>query len=166
MEATIINAIEVLITLVLIYGILLYWKRKLIRGYDIDQSNLSYTVFISSQILTILFMVLFSIDPQNSAYLETLTLFGEGADDLWTTLSIQLFGLSFLFILANVLGHLLFRSAINNNGLYQEIRSNVLSASIMASVIVFSIGTVASNFVLKPFIYDWISSHAGLIPLN
>ncbi len=166
MEATIINAIEVLITLVLIYGILLYWKRKLIRGYDIEHSNLAYTVFISSQILTILFMVMFSIDPQNSAYLETLTLFGKGADDLWTALSIQLFGLSFLFILSNAVGHLLFRTTINKDGLYEDIRSNVISSSIIASVIIFSIGLTASNFILKPFIYNWISSHAGLTPLN
>ena len=167
METSIINALEVVITIVLIYGALLYWKRKLLRGYDIESSSIAYTVFISSQILTILFMVLFSIDPQNSAYLESLTLFSKGADNLWTTMSIQLFGLTFLFILSNVVGHLLFKVSKNDHeDLYSELSANKLSSSIVASVIIFAIGVVTSNFILKPFIYNWISEHVGIIPLN
>ena len=167
METSMINSLEVVITIVLIYGVLLYWKRKLIRGNDIESSSIAYAIFISSQILTILFMVLFSIDPQNSAYLESLTLFSKGADNLWTTMSIQLFGLAFLFILANSIGHLLFKVSKNDqNGLYSDLRANKISSSIVVSVIIFTIGVVASNFILKPFIFNWISEHVGIIPLN
>jgi multisubunit Na+/H+ antiporter MnhG subunit len=94
-------------------------------------------------------------------------MFGKGANNLWTTISIQLFGIVFLFILANVAGHLLFKVSKNDlDSLYVDMRTNKLSSIIIASVIIFAIGVVASNFILKPYIYNWISAHVGIIPLN
>ena len=109
------NSIEVLILVGMIYGLLRYWRWKLMLGYDVVLENRAFGIFTAGQIITLLIILLSSIDPQNSAYLETLSFFGKGAMDFWTVIGVQLFGVVLLFMLANVVGHLLIRMILNNN---------------------------------------------------
>lgn len=160
------NSIEVLILVGMIYGLLRYWRWKLMLGYDVVLENRAFGIFTAGQIITLLIILLSSIDPQNSAYLETLSFFGKGAMDFWTVIGVQLFGVVLLFMLANVVGHLLIRMILNNNnGLYDEIKNENVSLSLIVTACILSIGFISSSFVLKPYIFDYISSKAGLVPL-
>ena len=162
-----VNAIEVIITIGFIYGVLKYWNWKLKGGYDIEITNRSYGVFLFSQIFTMLFMIISGLDPQNQAYMEHMNFFGDKAFDLWTVIGIQIFGLTLLFMLSNIIGTLLFKIAFpTKNGLFEDIREDNLSATLVASVIIFTVGYTSSMYVLRPFILDWVSRNAGLIPLN
>jgi hypothetical protein len=162
-----VNAIEVIITIGFIYGVLKYWNWKLKGGYDIEITNRSYGVFLFSQIFTMLFMIISGLDPQNQAYMEHMNFFGDKAFDLWTVIGIQIFGLTLLFMLSNIIGILLFKIAFpTKNGLFEDIREDNLSATLVASVIIFTVGYTSSMYVLRPFILDWVSRNAGLIPLN
>lgn len=150
----------------MIYGLLRYWRWKLLLGYDIIIENRAFGIFITGQITTLLIILYCSIDPQNSAYLETLSFVGKGALDFWTVIGIQLFGVVLLFMLANVFSHLLIRMILNNNnGLYDEIKNENISVSLIVSACILSIGFITSSFVLKPYIFDYISSKANLVPL-
>jgi len=150
-----------------IYGVLKYWNWKLKGGYDIEITNRSYGVFLFSQIFTMLFMIISGLDPQNQAYMEHMNFFGDKAFDLWTVIGIQIFGLTLLFMLSNIIGILLFKIAFpTKNGLFEDIREDNLSATLVASVIIFTVGYTSSMYVLRPFILDWVSRNAGLIPLN
>ena len=162
-----VNAIEVIITIGFIYGVLKYWNWKLKGGYDIEITNRSYGVFLFSQIFTMLFMIISGLDPQNQAYMERMNFFGDKAFDLWTVIGIQIFGLTLLFMLSNIIGTLLFKIAFpTKNGLFEDIREDNLSATLVASAIIFTVGYTSSMYVLRPFILDWVSRNAGLIPLN
>ncbi len=166
MESTMMNGMEILLVIALIYGVLKYWKWKLQGGYDVDPKNKAYGIFVGGQVLTIFLMLMGSIDPQISAYLEGLSLFGEGAFDFWTVIGVQLFGIVLLFMLSNVIGHLLFNITLKEqDGLHEEIKSENTSAVIIAAIIILVIGYSASYFVLRPYIFDWINSNAGLTPI-
>jgi len=162
-----VNAIEVVIAIGLIYGILKYWNWKLKGGYDLESTNRSYGIFLFSQIIMMLFMVISGLDPQNQAYMEHMNFFCEGSFDLWSVIGIQIFGLTVLFMLSNIIGNLLFKVAYPTvNGLFEDIREDNITSTLVASAIIFSIGYSSSYFVLRPFILDWVSKNAGLIPLN
>jgi Sec-independent protein secretion pathway component TatC len=82
-------------------------------------------------------------------------------------IGIQIFGLTVLFMLSNIIGNLLFKVAYPTvNGLFEDIREDNITSTLVASAIIFSIGYSSSYFVLRPFILDWVSKNAGLIPLN
>jgi len=167
METMKINVIEVLITIGLIYGILKYWNWKLIGGYDIERTNKALGIFMLGQLLNVLAMSINSVDPQVQSYMENMSFFGSGALDLWAFIGISVFGLSILFMLSNVIGVLIFNVGFKSeNGLFEEIRDENISSTIVASAIIFAVGFTSSYFILRPFILDWVSSHAGLIPLN
>jgi len=165
MGKILMNSIEVLTLVGMIYGLMRYWRWKLMFGYDIVLQNHAYGIFTAGQIVTLLIIMSSSIDPQNSVYIETLSFFGKGALDFWTVIGIQLFGVVFLFMLANIFGHLLIRMVLNNNGLYDEIKDGNISVSLIVTSFILSIGFVSSSFVLKPYIFDYISSKANLVPL-
>jgi hypothetical protein len=86
MEKAGMNSIEVLMTIGLVYGMLKFWKWKLQGGYDIELNNNAYGIFLGGQLLALLLIIVGSIDPQNSAYLEGLTMFGDGALNYWTAI--------------------------------------------------------------------------------
>jgi uncharacterized membrane protein YjfL (UPF0719 family) len=160
------NSMEILILVGLIYGLLRYWKWKLMIGYDVLLENRAFGIFMTGQVLTLLIILVSSIDPQNSSYLESLSWFGKGAMDYWTVIGVKLFGIVILYMLANVAGHLLIRIVLTDDrGLYDEIRNENNSVALIVSVCVLAVGFISSSFVLKPYIFDWISSKAGLVPL-
>jgi hypothetical protein len=161
------NAIEVLMTVVLLYGLLKYWNWKLKGGYDINSSNKAYGIFLLGQTLCMLFMIISGLDPQNQAYIENMNLIGGGAFDLWAIIGIQLFGLILLYMLSNVIGTLLFKVGFpGENTLFEELRDGNISAALVSVALIFTIGYTSSYYVLRPFILDWVSRNAGLIPLN
>lgn len=161
------NSMEVLITIGLIYGVLKYWNWKLVGGYDVETKNRSYGIFVFGQIATMFAIIIEGLDPQNSAYLENLSMFSDGAYDYWSVLGVQLFGFILLFMTSNIIGHLLFRIGFDkNNSLYETIREDNTTPVLVATVVIFVIGFVSSAYVLRPFIFDWISRNAALIPMN
>jgi hypothetical protein len=162
-----VNAIEVIIIIGFIYGILKYWNWKLRGGYDIEITNRSYGLFLVGQILTILIMTTSGQDPQNQAYLEHMNFFGDKAFDLWSIIGIQIFGITLLFMLSNIIGTLLFKIAFpTKNGLFEDIRADNLTSALVASGIIFALGYASSIYILRPFILNWLSGNAGLIPMN
>lgn len=166
MGKIVLNSIELIMLVGMVYGLLRYWRWKLMFGYDILPDNRAFGIFTAGQIITLLLILLSSIDPQNSAYLETLSFFGNGALDFWTVIGFQLFGVVLLFIFANVVGHLLIRMILNkNHGLYEEIKNESFSIVLIVTACILSIGYISSYFVLKPYIFDFISSKADLVPL-
>lgn len=162
-----INSIEVVIIIILIYGILKFWNWKLKGGYNLEPSNKSYGIFLFCQIITILFMTISGLDPQISPYMENMNFFGKDSFNLWSVIGIQFFGITILFMLSNNIGNLLFKIAFPTaNGLFEDIRENNKTATLIASAIIFSIGYSSSFFILRPFILEWVTKNAGLVPLN
>lgn len=166
MEKVGMNSVEVLMTCGLIFGVIRYWRWKLQGGYDIQLSNKTYGVFLGGQLLTILIMMLVSIDPQNSSYMESLSMFGSGALDYWTVIGVQLFGIVLLYMLSNVVGHLMYNVTLKEEmGIYDEIREENMTVSIVVSLLVLITGYMTSYYLLRSYIFDWISANSGLVPL-
>jgi hypothetical protein len=106
------------------------------------------------------------MDPQNAAYLESLSWFGKGSMNFWNIIGIQVFGVLLIYCLSNVIGQLIIKNVLNNNNsIYEELRNESLSVSIITSVAVISVGFVSSTFVLRPFIFNWIAEKATLVPM-
>lgn len=167
MDKIILNSIEVILAIGLMYLIFRFWNRRIRLNYTIEKSNKAFPIFLSMQVLTMLVVIINGIDPQNLIYLEGLSMFGSGASDYWSTVGIELVGFSLIFILANVIGHVLFMSGFKSeNGLYEEIKSDNWPVVLIASTLILAFGYLGSHFVLKSFIFDWISRNAVLIPLS
>ena len=123
MEKIMLDSIVVIITMGLIYGMLKYWNNKLRKGYGIERGNKAFGIFISFQILSVLLIVIQGVDPQNSFYLEGLSMFGKRAYEYWSIVGVQGAGFFIVLVLANLIGHLLFSIGYQSEkSLYEEIK--------------------------------------------
>lgn len=153
-------------SIVLFYGVLKYWKWKLGKGYDISLKNRAYGVFLSVQLLTLALMLILSTDSQNAVYLESYTLMGKGAMEYWSYLGVHLFGIVFLFMIANVIGHLLFVVTMKEElSLYEEIMEENISAALITVTLILISGMALASSLLKPYLFDWISDTDQIIPM-
>lgn len=166
MEKVGMNMIEIILLIGLIYGVIRYWKWKLEGGYDLTLENLSYATFLGGQILCVLLLIIGSVDEQILIYMEGLNLFGAGAFSFWTMLGLQLFGIVFLYMLSMVASHLLFNITLKKElSIYHEFKNNSIGVALILTIISISICFVAANYVLKPFLFDWIMKQSKLIPM-
>ena len=167
MSKIILNSIEVLVAIGLMYGVFKYWNRKLRLAYSIERKNRAFGIFMFFQVITLMAIIISGVDPQNSVYLEGLSMFGVGAYKYWSIVGVELFGFTIVYILANLFGHILFSAGYQSeNSLYEEIKDDNWSVVMIASALILSLGYLGSSFVLKPFIFDWISRNAAFIPLT
>lgn len=149
------------------YLLFRFWNRRVRLNYSIDPTNKTYPIFLSMQVLTMLVVIINGIDPQSAIYLEGLSMFGVGAYDYWSIVGVELVGFAIVFTLANAIGHVLFISGFKSEkGLYEEIKRDNWSVVLIASTLILAFGYLGSHFVLKPFIFDWVSRNAVLIPLS
>jgi len=166
MEKIVIHLTEVLMLIVLLFGTSKYWTWKLRKGYNIENKNISYSIFVSIQFLTMAMMTFLSADAQNSSYIESLSLIGDGAWECWTYLGINIFGLVFLMMIANIIGHLMYAITMKEElSLYEEIMENNIAPVILCSILILIFGILLSIYILKPYLLDWISSKSNLVPL-
>jgi hypothetical protein len=167
MNKIILDSIELIIAIGLAYLLFRYWNSKLRKGYSLEKTNKSYALFLVMQVLTLLIVIIQGIDPQNAIYLEGLSMFGEGGYQYWSIVGVQLAGFSVIFVLANLLGHILFSAGYKSEqGLYDEVKADNWPVVMIASALIFMFGYIAAHFVLKPFIFDWVSHNAVFIPLT
>jgi hypothetical protein len=166
MEKVGMNMIEVILLIGLMYGVIRYWKWKLQGGYDLSLENLSYGIFLGGQLLSVFLMVISSVDEQILIYLEGLKVFGSGSLDFWTMLGVQLFGIVFLYMLSNVVVHLLYNSTLKRElSIYHELKNNNYSVALLLVILTLCVTHVTAVYVLKPFLFDWVSQQAKLIPM-
>jgi hypothetical protein len=167
MERLLNHVAEVGLLLGLVFFTIKFWNWKLLKGYDITRDSYSFTIFLSAQISTLVFVFILSQDEQLTMYLETLKLFGSDVNSYWTYIGVLLFGVSTTFVAANVVGHLLYLITIKeDNNLYNEMKSENYSKVILTSILIFLIGIIFGNYLLKPFLFDWISNSQKMIPIN
>lgn len=160
------NTTEILIFVGLLFGIIKFWKWKLNLKLDLQTTNIAFGVFLSGQILSITFILFFSMDPQNDAYLESLSWYDEGAINFWNIIGIQISGVLIIYYLTNIIVNILVKILLNNNiSIYEDIKNQNLSILIISSVSLISVGFISSIVVLRPFIFDWIAEKATLVPI-
>lgn len=166
MEKVIIHSLEILLFIGLLFGVIKYWSWKLGKGYDISLQNRSYGLFMGMQLLTLTLMMFLSTDSQNAVYLESYTMVGTGASEYWSYLGVHMFGLVFLLMIANVIGHLMYMITLKEElSLYEEIMEDHLTPAMVASLVILISGLVLSTYLLKPYLFDWISDTQKIIPM-
>lgn len=160
------HIVEVIMLIGMLFLTIKFWSWKFKRGYQINKGNLSYSIFICFQLMTLFLIFLLSQDVQISVFLETLQLFGSTAINYWIYIGVLISGVSISFILSNLIGHLLFLTAIKDEiSLYDEIKANNISQVILSSTITLIVGMLLGNYLLKPLLFDWISNSRNLIPM-
>lgn len=161
-----IHMTEVLMLIVLLFGTSKYWTWKLRKGYNIENKNISYSIFVSLQFLTMAMMTFLSADAQNSSYIESLSLIGNEAGEFWSYIGVNIFGLVFLMMIANIIGHLMYTITMKAElSFYEEIMENNIAPVILCGILILLLGTALSIYILKPYLLDWISSNSNLVPL-
>jgi hypothetical protein len=166
MEKMLNHIAEVIMLIGMLFITIKFWSWKLKKGYQINGDNLSYSIFICLQLITLFLTFLLSQDVQISVFLETLQLFGSNAMNYWIYIGVLISGVSLSFILSNIIGHLLFLTAIKDEiSLYDEIKANNISQVILSSIITLIVGMLLGNYLLKPLLFDWISNSRNLIPM-
>ena len=166
MEHIIINFTQVLVAGALAFFSMKYWKRNLNNQFKLDTSNLAYTLFTVTQILAVFTILFFSIDEQILAYLEGLSVFGQNAGALWAFVGIQVLTSIVTYVLINMIAHLMFTIIHpTENGLHAEIESNHWYSILIYGVIFIGLTVIASSFVLRPALFEWIANDVSLKPL-
>ena len=166
MEKIAIHLTEVLMLIVLLFGTSKYWTWKLRKGYNIENKNISYSIFVSLQFLTMAMMTFLSADAQNSSYIESLSLIGNGAGECWSYIGVNIFGLVFLMMIANIVGHLMYAITMKAElSFYEEIMENNIAPVILCGILILLLGTALSIYILKPYLLGWISTNSNMIPL-
>lgn len=166
MNKMILDVVQLIIVIAIIYGIVRYWNNRLSTKYMISAENKSYKLFLTGQVSSVLVTVFYSVDPQNNVYLKRYSLLGNGAMEFWSVIGVEIVAFILMLIVANLVGHLLYAlSKQGDKSLYEQILNDDWSASILFSMMVVTISAIGSNFVLRPFLLDWISSNSGFIPL-
>lgn len=161
------NSMEVVLIVGLVYASLKYWNNKLGNGYGIGNNNRAFGIFQGAQIISIFGLVYVGLDPQNSLYMEECTLTGYGAKDYWSLIGVELVLFIAVYILANLISHLVFKlSRKAEIGLYVELKNDNVASAMVYSVLMIITSISISYFVLKPFLFDWVSRNAPLIPLS
>lgn len=167
MSKIMLNSMEVLIAVGLMYGMFKYWNKKLRLAYGIEGTNKGFAIFMFFQVITMLVIIVQGIDPQNAIYLEGLSMFGNGAYEYWSIVGVELFGFTLTYILANLFGHILFSVGYQSEqGLYDEVKEDKWHIIPIACALILAFGYILSHFVLKSFIHEWISNNAAFIPLT
>ena len=157
---------EVFVLIGMLFFTIKFWSWKLHKGYRVDKDNLSYSVFIGFQLITLFLTFLLSQDVQISVFLETLQLLGSNAMNYWIYIGVLISGVSLSFIMSNIIGHLLFLTAVKDKiSLYDEIKANNISKVILSAIITLIVGMLLGNYLLKPLLFDWISNSRNLIPM-
>jgi hypothetical protein len=164
MEKVAINFIEIGIIIGLIYSVLKYWALKF-KKHLILLENRLFGIFIFFQIITLVLMIVNTLDQQNQSYIEQMDLFGNKSIVLWEVFGVQTFGLSLLFIVSNILSFLLVR-IIFQVKLFDEFNNQNTSIILIVSSVTFTLGIITSTYLLKPFLLNFLTQNIGLIPLN
>lgn len=160
------SIMEALILGGLIYGLLLYWKRRVMEKEHIPETSRAAGLYLGAQVLSILFIVLLGLDPQTEMYMKELKPFGENYAEFWSDYGVITAGYVVAFILANFFTMILFKyTNWSGIGLYEELRTDDVANIIAPSIMVIAFAIVLAQYSLKPFLLDWISRHAALIPL-
>lgn len=166
MENILINSFQVIIAGCLAYLSLRYWKRSLNKKFKLDTESSAYILFSSVQVLSILSIVFLSIDQEVLTYLEVFSLIGDNSAGLWAFWGVQLLSTSVLYVIINMLAHVFYSITFQTQrGMHAEIELGKWKSLI--PYFVFFIGSVwiASSFILKPILVQWLANDSALIPL-
>jgi hypothetical protein len=167
MNKIIIHSSHIITVLLLASVVLNYWKVKLIKRYKLTLNNLSYGIFMSAQMFAVFSMVYFSTDPQTMMYLEFLEPFGSSSLDFWTVFGLEIIVCFSGLLLSHLLSIILFRLSIAiDNSLSEEIYNENLAPVLIHAIVLISFSILISSFILRPFLFEWVSGMVGLIPLN
>lgn len=157
---------EFWIVLVLVVGVQRYWKKKYFDDQLFKSSNTAYSLFVFSQLMSLLLIVYFGVDTQNYGYLKDLSILGEHAGDYWGYFSIQVFSFVLVYIVVVLFSFLIYKISIpTENELKDEIYENNWSPILLFFGIQLTLSLIGASFVLRPFLFDWASGLRTVLPI-
>ncbi len=163
MEKVYLHLIDLLVFCGLIFAILKYWERKVLRANFLETMNSSYAVFIVGQIISIVVVYMTVNDEQVLAYIDNFSPFDKKSSVFWSIYGIEILGFILVYLISNLLAHLMFFSCIKSSkGIYKDIVENKIGSSFLIVSILISISLILSNSVLRPFIFNFITSNSPI----
>ncbi len=167
MEKILAHSIELIITCGLIFGVLTYWNKKIKTTYHLEKDNLAYTLFILSQLLAIVFIVVEGIDPQNGQIMSNMHPFKEQSAKFWAIQGVYLIGFVLVYILSLVMTTIIsITTGFIDKSIASEIEKVNWQSTLIYGSILIAISYVFSLFVLRPFLVEWIANNAQFVPLS
>lgn len=157
---------EFWITILLVVGVLKYWRNKFQKEQLLKSDNKSYSLFLFSQLSSILIIVFYGVDAQNYSYLKDLSIMGEHAGDYWGYFSIELFSFVLSYIVIVIFSFLIYKTSIpSENELKDEIFKGNWSPVLIFFGVQLALSVVIASFVLRPFLFDWASGLRTVLPI-
>lgn len=161
MENIISNSVLVLIGLVIFYLLIKFWNRRISKKIEIKPDNKSYSIFISSQLISVLLIVISVVDERVASYLEQFNYTGVNSNNSWAVLGIITFTILFTIIIANFITFIVYRfTNISNNEFMDHILNDRWSQTLIFGVLLVSLSFLIANYVGHPFIFEWVSTES------
>jgi len=167
MEKILAHSIELVITCGLIFGVISFWNRRIKSKYHLENNDTAYSIFLFSQILAIVLIVVEGIDPQNGQIMSNMNPFEEQATKFWTIQGIYVLGFVLIYILSIVFTIIISTTTgVIDKTIGDAIGKSNWQSTFLFGTISVAISFVFSLFVLRPFIFEWIANNAQFVPLN
>jgi uncharacterized membrane protein YjfL (UPF0719 family) len=157
---------EFWITILLVVGVLKYWRNKFQKEQLIKSANKSYSLFLFSQLSSISLIVYLGIDTQNYSYLKDLSIMGEHAGDYWGYFSIELFTFVLTYIVVSLFSFFIYKTSIpSENDLKDEIYDDNWPPILIFFGVQLALTVIIASFVLRPFLFEWASGLRTVLPI-
>lgn len=163
MEKVYLHLIDLLVFCGLLFVIIKFWERKILKTYFLDTVNNSYAIFLVGQIISLLLMFMIVNDEQILAYIDNFSPFEKNTNVFWAIYGIETLGFSLIYVVSNLIAHLVLNSSVKlSSGIYKDIVDNKTSTSLILITILIAVSLILSNTVLRPFIFDFITRNSPI----
>lgn len=158
---------DLIIFILIVFVSVQYWNRNLKKKHLISESNQSYSLFLLVHIISIFVIVFMGNDPQNEMYLNQFNTNSISTHFFWELTGIKLFSYLISYFVSIVFSFFLFKvSKLSTNKLFDLVESNQWDKILVFGGFLITISLIISHFILRPFVFEWLSSLAPMIPLN
>lgn len=167
MEKIIVHSLFVIVFIALCILVNRYWNKQIVKKFQFQEINTGYSLFISGQFIALFVALFASLDVQALMFLETMEPFGRDFQLYWSVFGVLTVSVLFVYAISALIAMLVHKATLPGKKDWQEeINDNNWAAILPLVTLTILLSVSFSYFVVKPYIFDWISGSVGFVPLN
>jgi hypothetical protein len=167
MEKIIVHSLFVIVLIALCILVNRYWNKQIVKKFQFQEINAGYSLFISGQFIALCIALFTALDVQGLTFLESMEPFGRDFQIYWSVFGVLTVSILFVYAISTLIAILVHKGSLPGKKDWQEeINDNNWAAILPIVTLTILLTASFSYFVVRPYIFDWISGSVGFVPLN